>query len=136
MLAKVVNTLKTLFNSFYLLVCPTPTADQGVLQSYGYPYSYPGNINCLWKLEAPPNYLVRFYADNVRLVSPDCKDRCNFLEVYDGPSITDTKLGGYKQDDVSLVSSSFQLSIRLKTYNEGTMGFRGNYLFIHKNEGQ
>ena len=115
-------------------ICSKLTDDQGVLESYNYPNSYPGNMNCFWKLEAPPNYLVRFYADDLRLISPNCEERCNFLAVYDGPSISDTKLGAYKENDVSLVSSSSQLAVVLKTYKEGVKGLRGNYQFIHKNE--
>ena len=125
------------FNSFYILVCPTPTTGQGGLQSYNYPSSYPGNINCLWRLRAATNYLVKFNTieSDVRL-SPDCKDKCNFLAAYDGPSITDTKLGYYKKGGVCLVSSSTQLLIRFKTYKKGYGGFRGSYEFIHKSEGK
>jgi hypothetical protein len=124
------------FQFIILLVCSTATADQGILQSYNYPSSYPGNINCFWKLEAPPNYLIRFYTENIRLFSNCEYKKCNFLAVYDGSSITDTKLGDYKNDHASLVSSSTQLSILFKTYKKGHGGFRGNYVFIHKSEGK
>ncbi|XP_028391996.1 dorsal-ventral patterning tolloid-like protein 1 [Dendronephthya gigantea] len=115
-------------------VCAIPNGDSGTIESMNYPFSYPGNINCFWKLHAPGSYLVRFYTVGMNISTINCKSSCKSLAVYDGPSIIDSKLGTYENEDVSLVSSTSQLSLVFKTYQGGSGGFRGKYQFVHKSE--
>ena len=133
-----------LSHSFYVLVCPSPTGNEGIIKSYNYPYSYPTNINCFWKLVAPRNYRVRLYMLPATHSSfwPHrqyrCSSNCNLLAVYDGLAITDTKLAEKKYNEYfNVVSSSNRLSLLQKTQRKGSNydGFRVKYIFIRETEG-
>lgn len=130
---------------FYVLVCPSPTGNGGIIQSYNYPYNSPTNIKCFWKLEAPRNYRVRLYMlqETYRYSwsyrRNRCSSGCNSLVVYDGLAITDTKLAEKKYNEYfNLVSSSNHLSLLQKTYRRGSSYdvFRVKYIFIRESEGK
>ena len=63
----------------------TTDSPTGTLESPGYPGPYPSNSDCVWTLEAPVGFAVRFVFTNADLASIQCDT--HIVSFYDGPDV-------------------------------------------------
>ena len=69
-------------------------ATKGIIASPFFPYNYPNNIYCSWKIELPPGNTIIVTADemDVEFVSNCTRD---FLEIRDGSGSSAVSLGKF-----------------------------------------
>ena len=67
----------------------------GMIQSPGHPNTYPHGVNCTWRIQVTPGLVVRLTFLTFSLESHvNC--RYDAVDIYDGPSISDSSLGRYR----------------------------------------
>ena len=94
----------------------------GTLRSPSYPYNYPNNMMCTWRITAPRGSGLLLTFNYFRLESSPCSTR-DYLEVRDGSSSTSTRIGTYCGTyALNIFSSGRYLWIR----------FRSNSLLSYK----
>lgn len=102
---------------------------RGTIDSPGYPNKYPANLSCSWTIQAPPSHKITLQFSDFRLQGgSNC--RHDWLDIYDGPSIREARLGrfcGNKKPGL-LTSTGQSLYLRLIS-NDMTekRGFRASY---------
>ncbi|XP_028403901.1 cubilin-like [Dendronephthya gigantea] len=122
-------------------VCPEPEENRGEIKTYAYPLNYPGNIQCIWTLQAPVNHEIRLTIATVSF--PSCKtpeSSKDYIDVYDG----DTKFAKKIIEKLSqcslpktvdLISSTNQLLVEFTSKSwKGSKGFEGTYESIPKDK--
>ena len=99
-----------------------------MLASPNYPNGYYNNLNCLWEIESSnSSYVVQVITDDVSLES--CCDRVN---VHDGRSINDPKLGSFSNEmNQTFYSTGKSLLLNFMTdFSVTDKGFQVRYTVV------
>ena len=91
------------------------TEPNGVFTSYGYPMSYPGNLNCKYKISPQPGFCsleIRFEEFDLPHGSSDCSQ--DYLQV-DNVRYCGTQLRGVRKIVTFLASSPHEVVIRFSS---------------------
>ena len=98
------------------------------IRSPNYPNKYPARSDCSWTISAPPGHKIVLDFRDFRLQQNDpCRD---WLDIYDGSSIRETKVGRYcgSVKPLPVTSSGHNLHIRFKSDDFiEDRGFRARY---------
>ena len=87
----------------------------GTLRSPSYPFNYPNNMMCTWRITAPSGSRIILTFNYFRLESGTCSTR-DYLEVRDGSSSTSTRRGTYCGTyAANIISSGRYLWIRFQS---------------------
>ncbi|XP_078496615.1 scavenger receptor cysteine-rich domain-containing protein DMBT1-like [Lissotriton helveticus] len=100
----------------------------GTFNSPGYPYSYPNNAVCLWKLMAQNNSCIQVTFSGARLeIAPNCI--FDSISVFNGPQYTSALLGKFCNDSFySFTSTSNNMDILFMSDSSVTSsGFQAYY---------
>ncbi|EDV28197.1 uncharacterized protein TRIADDRAFT_53561 [Trichoplax adhaerens] len=106
----------------------TLTRDRGIIDSPGYPTTYPPDVNCVWRINAPAGDTIL-----ISFVSLNMSNNCatDYIEVRDGNSNNATVLGKYCGTTVPATFSStgqyIYVNMRTSANGFGT-GFRLSYV--------
>ena len=107
------------------------------MSSRNYPSPYWANVHCSWRIEADPDYVIRFtiQALSMQECEPNCN--CDYLEVFNGSSSSSPSLGKWcGQDTPDLLSSGTNMFVIMRTnLFISDKGFKAVYSSIHKREG-
>ncbi|XP_046577748.1 dorsal-ventral patterning tolloid-like protein 1 isoform X2 [Haliotis rubra] len=101
----------------------------GVLSSPGYPnYNYSNNMDCRWTITAPGGHIVKVDFENISLDDKSCAK--DYLNISDGPTPFDPRLGIYCDDITGyIVSSGSAMTITFHTDSSVTdRGFSLKYI--------
>ncbi|KAL7058404.1 hypothetical protein AAHC03_017265 [Spirometra sp. Aus1] len=118
------------FVAKYTVVCGGYLkAEEGMLNSPGYPNAYLPNTECTWRIEVPSEFFVVLTLERFDLEKhPDCSfDR---LEIYDGPSESSPMLRRLcgPNEPGPIVSTNNTMTLRFRTNDEEErQGFRARF---------
>ena len=116
--------------------CPwnkTLTAHRGFINSPRFALDYPGNMECIWRIQVPEKYRVGFVFLEPINFDPNCTD---FLEIRDGLHGSSPLLNRYCASSVAprnIFSSGREMFVRFKSdsylraHEGSTAGFRASY---------
>jgi hypothetical protein len=123
------------FSFKYLLVlCGGELTElNSTITSPNYPNNYTGDLNCFWKIIAPPKYRIL-----LKLKDFSTEKCCDCLEVFDGISVRNTSLGKYcgTTDTSPYIISTFN-NILLKftsDHSHNYKGFSADYISIPEDQ--
>lgn len=134
-LAAVVKSCRNLVFYFSTDECPwdkTLTSHRGFISSPRYALAYPGNMECIWRINMANNYRVTFVFLGPLKLGPNCSD---FLEIREGLDKKSPLLSlqcATAVKPANIVSSGAKLYVRFKSdsfsYMENTeSGFQVTY---------
>ena len=106
------------------------TEAQGVFTSPGYPNQFEDNLNCIWKIIAPPGKIIQL-TFNFFALSPQCM--ADSVEVIKGYEPGATTTGWYcgSSGPFTLYSSTGYMEIRMVTkIKRGGRRFNATYEII------
>ncbi|XP_073784567.1 scavenger receptor cysteine-rich domain-containing protein DMBT1 isoform X1 [Danio rerio] len=108
------------------------TAWTGELFSPRYPNNYPNNARCTWTIHSTGNTTVSLTFNDV-----DLEKCCDYIKVYNGPSIFHPFLGEIKEfRNQSFKSSSHDLTVVFfSDHSVSGKGFHANWLFVEESCG-
>uniref|UniRef100_H3ACI3 CUB domain containing protein 2 n=2 Tax=Latimeria chalumnae TaxID=7897 RepID=H3ACI3_LATCH len=112
------------------------TAIKGNFSSPQYPYIYPNNINCHWRIEVPHRYRIKVFFLDLDLEDRNSlTDECDYdhVSVFDGGNKKDPLLGKWcgREMPQPLLSKGNQLLIVLNTdRNIASKGFSVTYMGV------
>ena len=113
------------------------TREEKAMSSRNYPSPYWANVYCSWRIEADPDYVIRFtiQALSIEKCEPNCN--CDYVEVFNGSSSRSPSLGRWcGHDTPDLLSSGRNMFIVMRTnLFISDKGFKAVYSSIHKREG-
>lgn len=129
------------FSFSWKTVCPGSgnlyaSRDEKSVSSRNYPNPYWGNVQCSWRIEADPDYVIRLTVQ--ALYIEDCEPNCycDYLEVFNGSSSSSYSLGRWcGRDTPDLLSSGRDMFLVMRTnLFISDQGFKAVYSSIHKRE--
>ncbi|XP_067046524.1 tolloid-like protein 2 [Acropora muricata] len=95
----------------------------GTLRSPSYPFDYPNNMMCTWRITAPSGSRIILTFNYFRLESSPCSTR-DYLEVRDGSFSTSARKGTYCGSNApSITSSGRYLWIRFRS--DSSLSYKG-----------
>ena len=100
------------------LVCSNVPATQnsnGTLKSYDYKSKFITKMNtlfCSWQLRVNDGYLIRI---TVKTLDFGGCETCGLLQIFDGSTVSSTKLGEWTKEKPDLVSSSNNVVVTFNT---------------------
>ena len=95
----------------------------GTLRSPSYPFDYPNNMMCTWRITAPSGSMIILTFNYFRLGSGPCSTH-DYLEVRDGLSSTSTRKGTYCGTyALNIISSGRYLWIRFRS--DSSLSYKG-----------
>uniref|UniRef100_A0A4W5QPB6 CUB domain-containing protein n=1 Tax=Hucho hucho TaxID=62062 RepID=A0A4W5QPB6_9TELE len=91
--------------------CPVPcggnlTQRTGTILSPGFPEPYLNSLNCVWKITVPEGSGIQ-----IQVISFVTEQNWDSLEVFDGGDNSDTMLGSFSGESLSLLLSSLSVSL-------------------------
>ncbi|XP_070608648.1 scavenger receptor cysteine-rich domain-containing protein DMBT1-like [Erythrolamprus reginae] len=94
-----------------------------------YPLDYPNNVDCVWEIQVKNNYQIRLNLQD--FVLEQCGScTCDYVEIYDGPLHTASRLGKVCYGSYhSFISSSNMMTVKFRT--DGSVTRRGFYANYH-----
>ena len=110
----------------------TLTETSGEIASYSYPLSYPNDVKCSWKIEAPVGHLVQLTFHSFDLQqSQDCE--ADYVEIkhgsYSWPTVIGKFCGSSSPGDIQVNDSN--VYVDFKTDSSGKYpGFQASYKIL------
>ena len=106
------------------------------LSSRNFPEKYWGNMRCFWHIQTDHDHKIRLIVQTIDFEK--CSScRCDFIEIFDGPSRHSKSLKKWCRTPPDLVSSGSHLFIEMRTDAfKYYRGFKAEYFSIHKNDGK
>lgn len=103
------------------------TQSSGSIHSANYPAKYEADLNCQWRIEAPPNHLIQLDFSKVDL---EDSAECRFDKVQIADSNSERIICG-RREPLTIMSSSNYLDVTFKS-DDATeyTGFSANYTFV------
>ena len=103
----------------------------GTLRSPSYPFNYPNNMMCTWRITAPSGSRIILTFNYFRLESGPCSTR-DYLEVRDGSYSTSTRKGTFCGTyALNITSSGRYLWIRFRSDSSlSSKGFEAQYTIV------
>ncbi|XP_044176251.1 bone morphogenetic protein 1-like isoform X2 [Acropora millepora] len=130
---KVSSTSQCAINSPYLHNnnLHLSSSSGGTLRSPSYPFDYPNNMMCTWRITAPSGSRLLLTFNYFRLESGPCSTR-DYLEVRDGSSSTSTRIGTFCGTyALNILSSGPYLWIRFRSDSLlSYKGFHARYTIV------
>ena len=95
----------------------------GTLRSPSYPFNYPNNMMCTWRITAPSGSRLMLTFNYFRLENGPCSSH-DYLEVRDGSFSTSTRKGTYCGTyALNIISSGRYLWIRFRS--DSSISYKG-----------